>query len=119
MFLTHTHITTPTAHERYQKALMEFVKKRDEALKEGSCVDRPCDLCFPSYIVYPHHMQCKHTTTRMRQNTHRNPPKPPKKPPILNGANDIIVSDGGKFNDDKHRRYLLAQVRCSRVYCKF
>lgn len=60
-------------------------------------------------------------------NTHttayRNPPKPPKKPPILNGTHDIIVSDGGKFNDDKHRRYLLAQVRfccgvlwCSRFY---
>ena len=29
---------TSTAHERYQKALTEFAKKRDAAAKEGSCV---------------------------------------------------------------------------------
>lgn len=48
--------------------------------------------------------------------THSDSPKTPKMPPILQGANDIVVTDGGKNNDDKHRQHLLVAVRVCRAY---
>ena len=118
-----------TAEDRYKKALADYQKKKEEALKYGRCVTcmdvsmRPCLLLSSSSIIKTHTHACirprsplyhqgAYTNTNIQSHgAHSKEPVAPKKSPLLRGLHDIVLSDGGPASKDPEQiRHILCPV---------